>query len=153
MLQASDAVVVAKVSGMEIGRTVQGDAPEDVVTYARVDLRVERVLSGEVPDLVPLEFLLGPTPEHAAAELLRLQRSIPTDPAVFFLHEKQGKGEQGLYRVTSTTGLWAATAREELDAPLQEESPRMSGLYAAELAGVATLQGLADLLAGYGIHQ
>lgn len=150
MLEASDGVVVAQVTGVEISRTVQGDAPEDVVTYARVDLSVQRVLSGDVPGVVPLEFLLGPTPVHAAADVLRLQQSIPRDPAVFFLHEKQGKGEQGLYRVTSTTGLWAATARGQLDAPLQEQPPNESGLYAAELIGVETVQGLADLLERFG---
>lgn len=153
MLQASDAVVVAKVSDVQISRTVQGDSPDDIVTYARVDLRVEGVLFGDVPGDVPLEFLLGPTPEHAAADLLGLRQWIPTGPSVYFLHEKQGQGERGLYRVTSTAGLWSATARDELDAPLQETSPKDSGLYAAELGGVDTLQGLTELLAGYAARQ
>lgn len=146
MLGASDAVVVAKVASVDISRTVQGDAVDDVVTYAQVSLEVIRVISGDAPAVVPLEFLLGATPEQAAADVKTLRQSMPSGSALYFLHEKRGKGEQGIYRVVNSAGLWTATSRGSLDTPLREETPA-DGQFAAEITNVQSVEEMAELVA------
>lgn len=149
MVAASDVVVVAKVSDVKMSRTIQGDSVGDTVAYASVVLRVERILAGSAPASIPVEFLIGATAEKAQPELELLQKAIPTTSSVYFLHAKLGEGEKGLYRLSNSTGLWAATTRAELDAPLQESAPRDSRLYGKELDGVSSIAGLAELVTSY----
>lgn len=149
MVAASDAVVVAKVFDVQMSRTVHGDSEGDVVAYASVVLRVERVIAGQVPASVPVEFMVGATADQAPPEIALLKQAIPTGSSVFFLHAKLGDGEKGLFRIINSTGLWATTSRAQLDAPLQEFAPGESGLYAAEIRGFSTLAGFTDLLTSY----
>lgn len=149
MLIASDAVVVARVSGVSLGRTIQGDSTDDAVIYAQIELEVEQLIAGSSPRSIPIEFLVGPTPEQAAADIKSLRESLPSELAVVFLHEKRGKGESGLYRVVNSAGLWTTTARSDLDTPLRDDAPDVSRLFVAELKAVGTLDGLIDLVAAY----
>lgn len=149
MLEAADSVVIASIDTVAFGRTIHGDVPEEDLTYAQVNLRVTRVIAGNAPSSVPLEFIVGLAPDGPEAAITALQASIPQGPAIYFLHEKRGADERGKYRVTNSTGLWARTLRDQLDAPLREESPGASSLYAGELSRVSTIDELAELLASY----
>jgi len=141
MVRASDSVVLARIGGVDVSRTIQGDAPEDVVTYARLDLEVLQVISGTSPDRVPLEFLVGAIPGQVAAEIEALRQAIPKEPAVFFLHAKRGNDEHGLYRLIASTGLFAATSRSTLEAPLRDDAP-----FSVELRAVGSVESLVDYL-------
>lgn len=147
MMAASDAVVVASVQDVSVGRVIHGDGGGDV-TMIRVDLAVTRVIDGASPEVVPLEFI-GGKPDETAAFVNALREIRPVDASVVFLHEKQGEGESGLYRVANSTGLWTSTSRANLDTPLRDEPPLNAGLYADELLGVAELNQLIDLLTRY----
>ena len=147
MANASDAVVVARVEQIGEPRVIQGDAAADRVTYIAVHVRILRWLRGDTPGIVPLEFL-GGTPEKAEAAVRELRAAMPKEPFVVFLHEKRGAGEAGLYRPTNSAGLWAASTRSPLDTPLAEATPQESGVYAGELAGITSIDGLINLLDG-----
>jgi len=147
MMAASDAVVVASVRDVAVSRVIQGDG-RDVLAMIRVDLAVTRVLTGAAPEDVRLEFT-GGHPDDTAAFVEALRGVMSADPSVVFLHEKQGEGESGIYRVTSSTGLWTPTSRAHLDTPLREQPPLGAGLYADELVNVDDLDDLIDLLARY----
>lgn len=143
---ASDAVVVARISAVGLGREIHGDAPGDVVVYVRMDLTVERVLAGAAPEALPVEFL-GGSPAAANLMVTRARAvGIPTGPVIAFLHEKNGPQERGIYRVSNSSGLWAATTRAGLDSPLRPEPPAASGLYADEIQGRASVAELIILI-------
>lgn len=147
MLEASDAVVIARVRDVALSRVFQGDAPGDRVPYIRVELVIDRVIAGKAPPVVQLEFLAFGSEAQAAALAQELKERMPVQAAIVFLHEKRGDGEAGLYRVTHSTGLWTETAESRLATPLRGEPPQGTELYAKELANVATIEGLIGYLA------
>lgn len=146
MLEASDAVVVAAIESAEISRSITGDAAGSDLTYIKLVLRVDRVIAGSAPATVPLEFLSAATPQQAQSHVAALRASIPRASPVFFLHEKEGPGEEGLYRLTNQRGLWTTTPRATVDAPLQETAPAVSGLFASEIDSVQTMDGFIALI-------
>src|SRR6185503_7424836 len=148
MLAASDAVVVARVGSIEVGRVFHGDAPGDVVPYISVVLVIDRVIAGDLEGPIRLEFMAGGIEDGAARLVAQLATELLADSVVVFLHAKRGVGEAGLWRVTNSIGLWAPTARAPLDTPLRSEAPVPAGLYAAELVGVSDIGGLVELLEG-----
>jgi hypothetical protein len=143
---ASDAVVTARVSGVRRSRVIEGDAAEDQVAMVCVDIQVEAVIAGDAPETLCLEFIGGSLVAAQAIVQRALAVGFPRQPAVLFLHEKLGNGEDGLYRVTNSTGLWAATSRAIFDTPLRPEDPTRSDLYEDELADVDTIAELVELL-------
>ena len=147
MLEASDTVVIARVRDVAVSRVFQGDAPGDRVPYIRVELVIDRVIAGNAPPVVQLEFLGGGNEAQAATLAKELKERVPVQAAIVFLHEKRGDGEAGLYRVTNSTGLWTETARARLATPLRGEPPQGTELYAEELANIATIDGLLGYLA------
>jgi len=150
LADASDSIVRARVTGVRNSRIIQGESAEDQVAMVCVDLQIEAVIAGTVPDAVCLEFI-GGSPAGADAVVQRsVAMGLPRQSVVVFLHEKRGRDEAGLYRVTNSTGLWAATSREALDSPLRPEPPGASGLYAGELEGIGTVPDLARRLAQIG---
>jgi hypothetical protein len=146
MLAAADAVVVARVTDVAVSRIWQGERPGERWPYVRVQLRIDRVISGHAPGIVQLEFLAGGAEQQVPVFVESQKGKLPADSVVVFLHAKGGAGEAGLYRVINSTGLWAPTTRASLDAPLRMEPPPKSGLYAAEIAGIREMNGLVDLL-------
>jgi hypothetical protein len=151
MMAVSDAVVVASVRDVAVNREIRGQGA-DVVTMIKVELAVTRVIHGAAAEAVPLEFI-GGSPDQTAAFVDELNEIRPVDASVVFLHEKQGEGEEGLYRVMNSTGLWTPTSRANLDTPLREESPLDAGLYADELANIDELNELIELLERYAATQ
>jgi hypothetical protein len=138
--------VVAHISSVAIGRELHGDAPGDVVVFVHMEIAVEDVIAGAAPQTLPVEFL-GGSPEAANLMVARaMAAGIPTREIVVFLHEKDGPGERGMYRVSNSTGLWAATTRANLDSPLRPEPPNVSGLYADELQGLESVEELVTLI-------
>jgi len=135
LFEASDAVVTGRVIGVRVSRVIQGDAAQDQVAMVCVDLEALEVVAGKAPDPVCVEFLGGSPAAAQALVQVASMSGLPSQPAIAFLHEKQGQGEAGIYRVTNSTGLWAATVRSSLDAPLRSETPQAAGLYAVEIGG------------------
>lgn len=145
MAQKADAVVMGTFKSFSPSRTIQGDAPEDVVVYAKGELEIQRNVVGAAPGrTVALEFILPPGEADALAG--RLSAKLPRGPMLVFLRAKRGDGEAGLFRVVNSRGLWAATERSAVDTPLAEEPPTSSGLYADERAGVQSVDELAKRL-------
>lgn len=147
MARGADAVVVGRFSSFGVSRTLQGDAAEDVVVYAKATLEIEKTLVGGAPAAsVPLEFLLPAGPGEADAAAARLNQELPGGRMVVFLRGKRAPGEAGLYRVVNSRGLFAATARGPVDTPLAEDVPAADGLFTAELAAVRSIDDLATML-------
>lgn len=143
MATHSDAIVVGRITSVDLGRVVHGDAAQDVVAYVTLTIATDRLIAGEAPPLVPVEFL-GGSPASAEDMVARARAAgLPASQVVAFLHEKAGAGEAGLYRLVNSTAIWAATARSTLDTPVRDLPPSRSGLYRAE---VARLAGLGDLI-------
>lgn len=134
----ADAVVTGRFDSFALSRTFQGDAPEDVTAYAVAEVVVDARLRGVVPDRLKLEFLLPVPSDRAAAAVKEMANTMPTGDLVLFLRAKRGPDEDGLYRIVNSVGLWTATDRASVDAPLREE-PDGIGLYAAELRSVRSL--------------
>lgn len=117
----SDVVGVATFLRFELGRTLQGDAIEDVMAYGEATLTFKETISGEAPgEQVAVEFVLPGNVREQAATAERLADDLPVGDVLVFLRAKRGTGEDGLYRLVNSTGLWTATTRAALDAPLAD---------------------------------
>lgn len=149
MAAGSDAVVLGSISSIVVGRLVGGDASGDVIAYVQVAYDVEKVVAGDAPDHVTIEFL-GGSPDAARALVGRaLAAGLPHTMVLIFLHAKLGAGEAGLYRPVNSTGVWAATRRAALDSPLQQSAPSVSGLYEREIVNLRNIDDLAALVSSF----
>ncbi len=147
----ADAVVVGRLTSFEPGRVFQGDAAEDKVGYAVAKVEVvELIRGGDLADGLPLEFLLSSGKTDFEAQVTALAADLPEERVVLFLRAKRGSGEEGLWRVVNSKGLWAATSRAFVDAPLSVEPPTTTDLYATELKTVGSIDDLIELLRSYG---
>ena len=115
MAAAADGVVIARVTGVALSRTIQGDAAEDVVPMIRVDLAVESVLAGTaVPSAVALELIAPDVSVDAARErAAKMDAERSQQPVLVFLRRK----ELGYHRPVNSLGLWEESAGV-LTAPL-----------------------------------
>lgn len=121
MKAESDVVGVATFESFELGRTLQGDAIEDVIAYGEARLTFKETISGEAPGgQVAVEFVLPGNAREQAATAERLADDLPVGDVLVFLRAKRGAGEDGLFRLVNSTGLWTATTRAALDAPLAD---------------------------------
>lgn len=151
MAKHADLVVVGSFSIFGPSRTLQGDAPGDIVGYAAATVRVEELLSGSPPpDPLVVEFLLPTTSmETSTATFLQkvgdLAAQLPKVNVVLFLREKRGAGEEGLFRLVNSFGLWTEVDGT-LMSPLHDAMDEGESPYAAELKGIASIQALAELL-------
>jgi hypothetical protein len=153
MAARADAVLVGRVSSVGLSRTIQGDASEDLVALAMVRVTVVKMLSGTAPPEVAVEFLLPSPRESVDEQIAALVASAPQGEMVLFLRAKRGRGEEGLYRVVNSSGLWAATIRHALDTPLAEGPPAETGMFASETSGWGTLDDLVAYLDSTGAHR
>ena len=145
MARGADAVVMGTFKSFSPSRTIRGDAPEDVVVYAKGELEIQQNVVGAAPSrTVALEFILPPG--DADSLVGQLNAALPRGPMLVFLRAKRGDGETGLFRVVNSRGLWAKTDRSPVDTPLAEGPPTTSGLYAEERAGVQSVDELAKRL-------
>lgn len=161
LARGADAVVIGTPLDFLPSKVIQGDAPEDVVVYAKLVLRVERVVRGHVGDTVDVEFLVPLLPAAAAAVIAEQARALPTEPVMLFLRLKSD--DQGLYRIVNDVSVWEAkdgvVSAPLSEAPVEDEhedstkeaEPAVGfGVpteYAAELSGVTSLDELADIAA------
>lgn len=146
MAHGADLVVIGKFTSFDISRTIQGAVPQDVVVYGKATLVVKRkVVEEPVATELPVEFLLPYGPDEAATKAAEFAANLPEEDVLVFLHHKRGAAEAGLYRLVNSQGLWTSTARAALDTPLAEEAPA-SGPYKGELAGIGSIDELADQL-------
>lgn len=148
MAGAADAVVLATVDGVSLGRTLQGDAPEDQVFYAQLDLRVDETLTGTSAEggTVAMELLVPAATSEAALNVIAdLSAGTVGREVLVFLRHKGGN-EAGLYRPVNSNGLWTETLRSVLDTPLAESPPGSRSLYQVELERVSDLEDLAAAL-------
>lgn len=146
MKTAADATVVGRIASVGLERQLHGDATEDQVFYVSVVLDVEEVLAGVTEgDRVPIEFLLAaPDAETADALVASLASSLPTDLALVFLRAKSGQGEEGLYRLVNSDGLWMKTDRAGVDTPQAVEAAH----HYPELGSAGSLEALIEVVRG-----
>ncbi len=148
LAKSADSIVTGAFSPFEVSRVIQGDAAEDQVVYASTQLTVEETIAGAAApgDVFKMEFLLPVAPDSADNVISEINSSLPPEPVVVFLRAKQGTGEEGLFRVVNSLGLWASTDRSAVDTPLAAEPATEEGPYAQELQGVDTVDELIQLL-------
>jgi hypothetical protein len=157
MKRSSDIVVGAHMLDFRFSRTVQGDAPEDVVTYALAEFVVEDDVLGNAPDVISVEFLMPQnTRAEAAAAIAKQAANIPGDDFLLFVRNKsEGQGRR---RLVNMSGLWTR-AGDKLIAPLVESPAEDAAAtrgrseeavgrtkYAQELAGIDSVAELAEAL-------
>lgn len=141
MKAAADVVVVAEIASFEMSRTFQGDAEEDLVGYGRANLKVIESLQGDPPEgLVPVEFLLGGDPESYQATADAIGKAVPGGRFLVFLRAKRGKGEDGLFRLVNSTGLWGPVDGATIGAPMSD--PEFGSPYDKELSNVESFEEL-----------
>lgn len=120
MGEAADVVVIGRLTDFRANRQFQGDASQDVITYAAVDVKIEKVVRGEAPgSTITLEFMLPAPPKRVPAVVEAQRERMPKGKTVMFLRHKRGEGESGLYRLVNSYGLWISD-RGELRSPLAE---------------------------------
>ncbi len=144
MTSKADAVVLGEMVDLQVDRTIQGDSPEDQVTYARVDIAVERPLRGGAASRVSLDILLPNFPTRAKALEAEpaLKAGLPTDRMVFFLRKQQTAPHR--YRLVNSLGLWSGGAgRAPVYTPLASGGSGRT-VFAAEAAGLRGIDELAD---------
>ena len=104
---SSDLVVIGELDGLTLGRTIQGDAPEDVVLYADARFSVDETIKGSSTKEVNVEFLVPAASAAQARELLKTtaDSGLPSSPSLLFLRDKGG-AEAGFLRIVNSEGLW-----------------------------------------------
>jgi hypothetical protein len=105
MARASDLVTIGTFGKEVKVRMLQGDAIEDQVFYGQFVFAPESE-RGSSGGLI-VEFLLpSSTLEDANAFLDETLSLPPEEPVLVFLHEKRSPGEEGLYRLITSMGMW-----------------------------------------------
>lgn len=117
MAAMSDWVIEGTVVSVDVGREVEYDEG-DVLHYAEVIVRVDREVGGALasealesvaePVEARLEFLLGDNPDLVDS----FSAALPDGSALWYLHQKQGEGESGFYRLAD---LYAGAVAVEED--------------------------------------
>lgn len=142
MARSADVVAVGQATDFGISRKIATDAPEDVVTYGFILFSPAEVLYGTAPDPIPIEFIINVHPDDVDATAAEQIRSVPNGDLIVFLREKRGSGEEGLYRLVNSYGLWTELDGD-LTAPAAEDPTEAYERYKTELAAVDSLDDLA----------
>lgn len=145
MAAKSDLIVIGVMNSFELGRIVTGDAAQDVIGYGAATMRVDEVIAGKPPDPLVVEFLLPTTAATLTAEGLRsgansTGQEMPQGRVLMFLHEKEGPGEAGLFRLVEWRGLWIDGA----DGPIAPLAPDGDG--GGTFIDRSTIHSLQDLV-------
>lgn len=141
---SADGVLVVRLSGIALRPAIQGDAPEDVVSEAQLRADVIAKVQGSVDaKTIELALIIPNVRNHAQAQTLvdEIAPLLPIEPVVLIVRERAPQ----LYRPVNGYGLWAATTRSAVDAPLNPESPDQ-GLFGPALAHISSLEALTDEL-------
>lgn len=149
MTDGADAIVAGRIERVEPGRMFQGDVAEDRVYYASLTLKADRVLSGDARlSSLSIELLLPQvfTDDEFTEAIGELREILPSGRVLVFLREKNDP-DPNIYRPVNTVGLFASTVRSEIDTPLNDDSPEVSGVFDEDLARVRTIDELVDLVA------
>ena len=150
MADASGLVVRGSFVDFRFSRMLGDSISGGAVVYGIADLLVTDVLRGP-GDLtsLPVEFIVGvrldQDPVDAVAERAR---SLPEGEVIAFLRDKGSEpghipGDIGKYRLVNSTGLWAMVG-DRLSSVLSEAEWDRQKPYAAELAGIESLDQLAE---------
>ena len=114
MASAADLVVQASFVDFRRGRTFYGDAEEDVVHFAIVDLDISDVLRGGlVAERVTIEFLVTAHPDRIDEFFEAQESGLPPGELVLFLRDiaaTEGHfypDEGRPHRLVNSAGLWA----------------------------------------------
>jgi hypothetical protein len=144
MADAADAVLVGRMSGVAVGNTVQGDAPEDF--YAEVNLRidVDEILRHTVAGSFELSLVLPTVFREQDLEpaVDALRADLPADPMVLLVRERSDF--EGVFILVNDRALWTRTTRGALDNPIDEQCH--GPVDEQFLEGVATVEELIDHL-------
>lgn len=143
MKASADAVVLGRFVSFALNRVVAGDAAESSVGYGAAEVQVAETISGITDgEPITLEFVLPGTAGDFEAVVKDLETSLPEGEILLFLREKRGTGEAGLFRLVNSNGLWATTARSDVDAPLADAL--VGETYESEVGEFSSLDQLVD---------
>jgi hypothetical protein len=128
--QTADVVAIGRFTEFlevrELGR------PPAIAYELPVVFEPTRVLRGTVDGPLPVEFpVIGRTIEEGVAAY---RKALIGPEFLLILRAKRFVGEEGRYRIVNTYGLWVATDRHALDAPMAEFDPWGKEIYASTLA-------------------
>jgi hypothetical protein len=134
----ADAVVIGRVIyfGSNNVRAGEEDGYTELVLGIEIVEEIRGSAGGNSLELSAVFSDVGPR------EARILQEQLPSDTALLLLRKRQ---DDGSFRPVNGYGIWAATSRSALDAPLSESRPG-DGIYAAEVAPYTTVAELADSL-------
>lgn len=130
--QTADVVAIGRFTGFLDARAL--GRPPAVAWEIPAVFEPTRVLRGKVDGSLPVEFpIIGPS--RTIEEAVAAYRKVLIGPEfLLILRAKRFVGEEGRYRIVNTYGLWVATDRHTLDAPMAEFDPWEQEQYAATLA-------------------
>lgn len=138
LVDGADAVVMGRV--VDFGSREIRAGEEDGYTELVLGIEVMEEIRGSAGGS-SLELTAVPA-SFDSGELRALQARLPSDPALLLLRKRQ---DDGSFRAVNGYGIWAATSRSALDAPLSELAPA-DDIYAEEVAPYSTVAELADSL-------
>lgn len=103
MARAADAVVMARVTSVEKGRSFQGDSSDDHVYHVALTLEVAELVNGTAGDQVELEMLAPQvfTDDQFDTAIAGLRKSLPMDQFMVFLRRKDDSASLR-YRVVNS---------------------------------------------------
>jgi hypothetical protein len=145
MRDAADIVATGRITGLRPAQEIRGDAAEDVSHEIIMVVSADEWIRGSnATGAFELSlFLPVPSDSSYEAELKRLERSLPGEPALFMLRLRR---DRPYHVVMNGYAIWTRTSRAELDAPLNSSPPSDEDIYASELRGVTSVAMLADKL-------
>lgn len=148
MANSADAVVIGRITDVELAGVLQGEAALDVVVFAKLQFAVDTLVSGKAEEKVEVQFIVPFLPEVAASVVEKMADSIPDSDVMLFLR----KGEAGPYRWVNDLGVWVIkegqpTAPIALDpGGFRDRFGTAAGRYKTEIEGVGTLDEMAVAL-------
>ncbi len=133
----SDIVAYGSFVSVRPGTDVQGDAPEDLVRQPVFAVEGE-VWKGAARDAIVEVGVVNAKP------LGELERMLPSARALVFIRERAD--DRG-YRFVNGYGVWAATPRAIVDAPLNPFPPD-EDIHGEEVSQFASLEALVEFVRG-----
>jgi hypothetical protein len=144
MADAADAVLVGRMSGVAVGNTIQGDAPEDFYAEANLGIEVDEILRHTIAGSFELSLVLPTVFREQDLEpaVDALRANLPAAPVVFLVRERSDF--EGVFLLVNDRALWTRTTRGALDNPIDEQCH--GPVDERFLEGVTTVEELIDHL-------
>jgi hypothetical protein len=149
LVDSADAAIVARLESVEAGRVIEDGQAGGFYAELLVNAQVSEVLRDSTEEThftFSLPLLSVGSLRERDDVLSSVQAALPVEQVVLLLRQRS---DRDYHRVVNGYGIWAATVRSPIDAPLEPEPPASRGeafVYEREISQLDTIDALIDSL-------